>query len=329
MTARRLVLALVVTLLPMSAFAQLDDLLTPLTPTKKEAPKHKSKKKRRPHAKKEKRPEKEEAEPVDLIAPLVPAKGELVVQVIGPKDGAQISIDGQKAQEGKKVPVDAGEHTVVVKRPGWADYSKQVTVAAGKTVEISATLEAVAGVLTVSADVPGAEVLLDGRSLGEVPIRNALVPPGVHEVLIRRDGFEDTVSRISVRAGRDYTVDGALKPKVNVSTIVAQNGDRPERPQLAPDGLDESSTDPFAVTGKRVEGDDWYKRWYVWAGAGAVVIAAATTAVLASSSAGAHRLTPGEVCDLDPSDGQPGTCDDVINAPAALLRLGAGFGMRF
>jgi hypothetical protein len=46
------------------------------------------------------------------------------------------------------------------------------------------------GSLSVNA-VPWAEVLLDGKVIGETPIANYAVPPGSHEVLLRNPKFPE------------------------------------------------------------------------------------------------------------------------------------------
>lgn len=333
MNARRLLLVLLVALVPLRASAQLDDLLSPLAPEEKESAKKKKKvtpkkKKRVSRDRDDKKDDDKDDGANDLLAPLVPAKGEVLVKVSGPADGAIVTINGREVKAGTKVEVDAGEHTVAVKRPGFSDYSKKVKVAAGQTLEVAASLDATAGVLTVNADVPGSTVLLDGKPLGEVPVRGVLVSPGSHEVVVRREGFEDHTARIAVRAGRDYTVSGTLKPKEQTRTLVASSADRPERTNLVPDEGARGDDIGLGTSTTTSKVEPWYQRWYVWAGVGAVAVAAATSAVVVSNNNN-RGLTAAEVCDLDPNDGQPGVCDDTINAPAALMRLGMGLGARF
>ena len=317
MTARRLLLVALIALVPAHASAQLDDLLAPLAPAPEQPQKVKKKRVR-----KSKRAPKRDSGTDDLLAPLVPTKGDLVVKVAG-VDDAQVTVDGKEVAAGATIALDPGEHTVVVKRPGYADFSRKVKVTGGQATTVTATLDAVAGVLDVTSDVPGSVVLLDGKSLGEAPVEDALVPPGMHEIIVRREGFEDHVSRLSIRAGRDYTVRGALKPKEGVRTLVASNADRPEQTQLLPSSDAVEGADLAITSPGRVESDAWYQRWYVWAGVGAVAAAAVGSAVVVNNNAANRRLSPEEVCDLDPGDGRPGVCDDVMNLPSALLQLGA------
>jgi PEGA domain len=60
--------------------------------------------------------------------------------------------------------VSPGEHTLVVRRPGYTEFSQRVTVEAGQLTEVVATLEPSVGVVAVTVDVPGASVLIDSPS---------------------------------------------------------------------------------------------------------------------------------------------------------------------
>lgn len=321
MTVRSFLLAAFVTLVPTTAFAQLDDLLAPLAP-EKEAPKKKKRTKKRSVKKQRDRAaDKQDASGnSDLLAPLVPTRGELIVKIPG-VEGATVTVNKKQVSPGAKVELDAGEHLVLVTRPGYADYSKKVKITGGQTTEISAPLDAVAGVLTVTSDVPGSDVLVDGKSVGAAPVRGALVEPGMREVVVRKEGFEDHVSSLSVRAGRDYTIPATLQPSDSTRTIVASNADRPENTRLVPDMATSTDVGGLTTTEESVEQPEWYQRWYVWAGAGAVAVAAVSSAVVVNNNAN-RRLSPEEVCDVDPNDGQPGSCDYVMNLPSAILQLG-------
>jgi hypothetical protein len=64
----------------------------------------------------------------------------------------------------------------------------QVTVEAGATSKVTVPMPN--GVLSVNA-VPWAEVVLDGRVIGETPIANYAVPLGSHEILLRNPKFPE------------------------------------------------------------------------------------------------------------------------------------------
>jgi hypothetical protein len=307
MDARRILLLALVASLPLSAQAQLDDFLEPLTEEPKKGKKKGTQRRARP-------PAANKAEPSGdaLLEPLV-QKGELLVKVSGPADGAQVSVDGQEVRAGQRVEVDPGEHTVTVRRPGWADFSRKVKVAPGQKLEVPAALDPVAGVLAVVSDVPGSAVLLDGKPLGTSPLSGVVVPPGMREVVVRHEGFEDHVSRLSIRAGRDYTVQSRLRPQETTRTLAAVDADRPEARRLVPDATATPAV-PLGVTEDAARAPSWYGRWYVWAGVGAAAVAVTSAVLVANSSNNGPRgPSPSDVC--------RGECDSVMNAPKAIVRF--------
>src|SRR5688572_30499030 len=185
MLAPRAVLlcALALTVVPGSAFAQDDDLLAPLTPSpgKRKVKKPKSKAPRvrsAPPAAPARDPD------ADLVAPLVPTKTEVWVKLGPGVKGGTLLIDGQERGSLPLPPqsVPAGAHTIEVRRPGYAEFVQKVQVPEGQTFELVANLEATAGVVTVQADQPGAQVLIDGEDKGEAPLKDVLVEPGAHEI---------------------------------------------------------------------------------------------------------------------------------------------------
>jgi hypothetical protein len=167
-------------------------------------------------------------------------------------------------------------------------------------------LDAVAGVVSVSADVPGAKVSVDGQPRGQVPLAGLELKPGSHEIVVSREGFLPEVNKLAIRAGRDYTINAHLKPNA-VAAV-----DRPERteppsiiptPPPAVDPLVTQLTEPEQPEVR--EDRPWFKRWYVWAGVGAVVAAAAAGTVVATQGNSAKPLSPDDVC------GRP--CDGTLN----------------
>jgi hypothetical protein len=314
MSHRRVaVFALVAALMAPQAFAQDDDLLVPIE-AEKPGPKSKSKTtKKRP--KKQGSSKKPTPAPVaepaptpvedDLVVPIAPAKTELLVKVLGGVKGARLFVDNKDmgTVPGAALTVEPGEHTVVVRRPGFAEFSRRITVEEGKTHEVPVALDAVAGVVAVNADVPNAKVTIDGQGRGQVPLAGIELKPGSHEIVVSREGFEPEVNKLAIRAGRDYTVNAHLKP------LAVARTDRPERedePNIIPKPRDEpvvpmDEPEPTVVSESR----PWYKRWYVWAGVGAVVAAAAAGTVVATQGNPADPLRPDDVCGR--------TCDGVLN----------------
>jgi hypothetical protein len=314
MSSRSLaIFALVTALLAPQAFAQDDDLFVPIGSDKeKPAPKSKPGKtaKKKP-AKKPgtaKKPDPAASGDDDLFVPIAPVKGEVLVKLLGGVKGARLLVDNKDmgTLPLAAVSVEPGEHTIVVRRPGYAEFNRRITVEAGKTQEISVALEAVTGLVSVVSDVPGAKVTIDGQPRGTVPLTGIELKPGPHEIVISREGFQPDTQKVTIQAGKPYTVTGHLKPSAVASA------DRPEReqpPSIVPEKPREIEPTVPPLTDPELpevsEDRPWYKRWYVWAGVGAAVAAAAAGTVVATQG-GAKPLSPNEVCGGV-------TCDGVLN----------------
>ncbi len=314
MSLRRVaVFALVSVLMAPQAFAQDDDLLVPIE-SEKPGPKSKSKTTRKRPPKKpvtsKKPPPAPVAEPAptpveeELVVPIAPAKTELLVKVLGGVKGARLFLDNKDMGTVPAVPLplEPGEHTLVVRRPGFAEFSRRVTVEEGKSNEVSVALEAVAGVVSVNADVPGARVTINGQPRGQVPLAGIELKPGSYDIVVSSEGFLPETNKLAIRAGRDYTVNAHLTPSAVAST------DRPEREE-PPSIVPTPSADPVVPLTEPAlpevrEDRPWFMRWFVWAGVGGAV-AAAAGAVVVTQGNSTRPLTPDQVCG--------GPCDGTLN----------------
>lgn len=304
MTLRSSVVLLLVIALPTAALAQDDDDLAPLAPLGKPKPKAKPK----PKVTKPKVTKPTPAD--DDLAPIGPiaAKGDLSVKVAASLAGSILSIDGKEVGALPLPPqaIASGEHTVTVKRPGYAAFVKKVQIPGGKTVEVEAKLTAVSAVLTVSSDVAGAQVLLNGRSIGTVPLHEIEVPPGPAEIAVIKEGFREETQKINFVAGKEYPI--SVKFNVPPPTVLTAS-DRPVDTRLTPDV---GGGNP--VTGVSVApSEPITSKWYFWAGiaAGAVAVGVGVAAGVASSAP--KPLTEKDIC------GEAG-CDGCIG-----LSCAAGF----
>ncbi len=302
MTLRSSVVLLVALALSTAAFAQDDDDLAPLAPMGKPKPK--------PRPKPKPKPVKSRPSPVidDDLAPIAPiaAKGDLTVKVASSLAGSMLSIDGKEVGALPLPPqnIPSGEHTVTVKRPGYAAFVKKVQIPGGKTVEVEAKLTAVAAVLSVTSDVPGAQVLLNGRSIGIAPLRDVEVPPGPAEIAVIKEGFREETQKINFAVGKEYPI------SVKFNATAAVPSDRPV----------ESKLTPLAGSGSPVTGvsvaaaEPITSKWYFWAG-----VAVAAIGVGVGVGLGVHQVNtvrPLNEKDICGPDG----CDGCIG-----LSCGAGF----
>lgn len=312
--SRAFLIGLVLFLAVPSAFAQDDDLLAPLTPAPQVKGKGKTKPKavpkRTPPAKVAKTPKKgkkpgkaAESEEDALLAPLVEKKPELVMKLSASARGARVFLDDKEVALATKGPIELepGEHTVLVRKPGFREFSKRITATAGQVSEVAVQLEALTGFVSIKADVPGSRVFIDGEDRGTVPLENLPLPTGSHEISVQQKGFRPDQRTITVRVGKDYTIEAELRP----DRLADASSDQPRAPVLTPSALP-PPTSPLTPEPPAVASTPLTQRWYFWAGVGAVVVAAAVGTVVAT-----QPLDSSKVCG--------GHCDGVINPPAAGL----------
>jgi hypothetical protein len=268
------------------AYAQDDDDLAPISKTPA---------KPKPVAKPKPRPKPAPVKPApvddDDLAPIAASKGDLVIKSPQGLSNAVLSIDGKEVGTLPVPPqsLTAGEHTLKVKRAGYADFVKKVTVAGGKSVDVEARLTAVAAVVSVTSDVADAQVFINGRSMGSAPVTLEL-PPGPTELSVRKDGFSPDNQTLTLIAGKDYPVVVKFKPGTT-STMVA-TADRPVDPKLTP------SEDPVVGITSPVVETPISQRWYFWAGIAAVAVAtgAIIAAILLSQPPMVLEATQARVC---------------------------------
>ncbi|MCK9306535.1 MAG: DUF3344 domain-containing protein [Methanoculleus sp.] len=144
-----------------------------------------------------------EGETATLHRDLVEARGSIAVA--STPDGAAIFLDDADTGETTNAILEnvaAGEHVVTVKKAGYADASKTVTVADDEIAVASFTLTEPAGSIVVTSSPEGAAIFLDGAETGEVTDATLMnVPVGTHTVRVSLDGYLDAEETVTVAAG--------------------------------------------------------------------------------------------------------------------------------
>ncbi len=123
-------------------------------------------------------------------------------------DGARVQIDGVDIGQTPLVDaqVEAGEHELVVTRERYLPHSESITVAGRSLRErFEVELEPAWAVISFTSDPPGAEVLVDGESVGITPL-NAEVLQGERDVTLKLTGHKAWQQQLTVRAGEDASI---------------------------------------------------------------------------------------------------------------------------
>lgn len=153
---------------------------------------------------------------VDAAAPPIgetpKAETRLMVSVKGAKQ-AQISVDGGPLQ---KMPLIAevkpGDYKLRVVADGYFDEELPVTVLEGDTRALDVPLREKPALVEIAAD-DGAEVLVDGRSLGETPLPGPVeVKAGAHVVSVGRNGYEGYSDELLLKRGEKRPLPVELEP---------------------------------------------------------------------------------------------------------------------
>lgn len=138
------------------------------------------------------------------------ADATLVVDCTAPL--STVLVDGKSIGttpiRGHKLP--AKTYTITVKKLGHADHKEKVELKAGESKKVIADLLPTAGVLKVTASTKGADVAVDGKSIGRAPLE-AEVPVGKHAVVITAKGFAPFERSITATAGQLVAIDAKLQ----------------------------------------------------------------------------------------------------------------------
>jgi hypothetical protein len=125
--------------------------------------------------------------------------------------GAKVLLDGEDVGESplaEPLVVGPGEHRLEVSLGGHETAEREVTLVSGDHRVEMFKLERATGRLTVTSNVTGAMVVVDGEEVGETPLGKPIsVAEGEHFVRVVRDGYEDVERAIVVEPGERLTLD--------------------------------------------------------------------------------------------------------------------------
>ncbi len=137
------------------------------------------------------------------LRPERPPGGTLLV--LTQPSGAQVLVNGEERGTSPLTleEIPPGTHIVEVRREGYQDGRETVEVTEGRQASVSIDLEEIprGGGIQVTSSVPGAEVLLDGRSIGRAPLTERDIEPGDHTLLVRAPGHHDWERQVTIEEG--------------------------------------------------------------------------------------------------------------------------------
>jgi len=173
------------------------------------------------------------------------------ISVSSTPSGARIYLDG--TDMGYYTPatlteISVGSHAVVLKKSGYADYTTSVSVTAGQTASVSATLvvQATTGSINVKSTPTGASIALDGINKGTTPATLTGVSTGSHSLVLKKNGYADYTTSVSVTAGQTASVSATLVAQPTTGSINVKS--TPPGATIVLDGINKGTT-PATLTG--------------------------------------------------------------------------------
>ena len=156
---------------------------------------------------------------ISPVLTAAPSTGSISVTSI--PSGASIYLDNSyqgKTLSGNPfyiISVQPGSHAIELSLQGYQDYKTTISVTAGQTTLVSATLNRnpqppSTGTITISSSPSGAEVYLDNVFQGYSPQTIQNVAAGSHVVLMKLGGYDDWQSTVQVSAGQDTPVNAVF-----------------------------------------------------------------------------------------------------------------------
>ena len=241
---------------------------------------------------------------------LAASKGTLVLR--SPVKGAEVLVNGLSAGKTplRSMKLRPGKYKIEVSRLGFMTFRKSVQVRAGETTLLKAPLRAVAGVVQLTSNVPGAEVLVKGENVGTVdaPIEIGIgrvelqvIAPGYEVLSLTVDGLpgkwmKRRVTLVAASGGLELdslTLDmpGEDPAELSLDLELDMPAAEPElaldlEPELEPAPAPKQDIAAQAVApmpkvdGAVAASGQWYTNPWVWTGTGAVIVSAVVTGIL-------------------------------------------------
>jgi hypothetical protein len=158
------------------------------------------------------------------IRAAAPALAQLTVSSV--PAGAQITFDGSALCQSpcELTDIAPGRHVIAANRAGYSSQSRTITLRAGSSA-VAFQLTSATTTLMVSSTPAGAAIVIDGRDTGRLtPTLFSFEKAGSHTVLIRRAGFLEGTSTVSVQSGQSSNVNLSLKRLGNTDEIRSAGG---------------------------------------------------------------------------------------------------------
>ncbi len=158
-----------------------------------------------------------------------------------------------------------GSHSVKVTKSGYRDFTTRVSLAAGKTRELTATLKPSASQptptptptttsgetkLVVTSDPSKAQVSVDGAYKGMTPLTATDLTPETHKILVEKEGYSSYSVSFSLEKRKTKSLHAKLKPSGTKPAEAAKTGSLRITVRSEGKVLNTAKTEVFDSSGK-------------------------------------------------------------------------------
>jgi len=137
--------------------------------------------------------------------------------------GAQFQVDGSSDPSWitpfTLMGLSPGKHVIYVSKSGYSSEMRSVDVAAGSKSSLLLHLSPVNALMVVNSTPPGADVIMDGRSIGKVTPVQVAVEKGNHTVLVRKQGYLDETVTADLGPGQNFQYSPVLRALGNTADM--------------------------------------------------------------------------------------------------------------
>ncbi len=137
----------------------------------------------------------------------------VLIEVEPPPDRS--SVEGGIAFElGGRHVLRPGSYTLRAEKAGYSPLVADLEVTRDTQQTFRYSFNKLPGHLTIHSSVPGAEVLIDGESIGQTPAEPLELPPGEVQVTVRADRYRDFTAEVTIEgAGSEQTLEVELEAR--------------------------------------------------------------------------------------------------------------------
>jgi len=133
--------------------------------------------------------------------------------------GAIVEIDGKRVPGETPLTLKwfpAGEHSIIVRTGRWYGAQK-ITVAPDNVSRVTIRMQNEKGSLKVFSDPAGAEIVIDGKTIGVTPLKIINVDAGERSMELRLQGYTTFKSSVQISTSETQNISVTLKPLAFIS----------------------------------------------------------------------------------------------------------------